>query len=46
MQVGGNRGLCPFSVCCGGKVGEIVDIAINGSLLDTLVPNLKNFMMN
>ena len=55
LRIGGNRRLSArksnrpkilFSVCCGGILGEIADNAINGSVLDTLVPKLKKLMMN
>ena len=46
LQIGGNRRLRQFSVCCGGNLGEIADNVINGSLLDTLVPKLKKLIMN
>ena len=47
LRIGGNRRLCPFSVCCGGNFADkIADNVINGSLLGTLVPKVKKLMMN
>ena len=38
LRIGENRRICPFPVCCGNYLGKITYNAINGSLLDTLVP--------
>ena len=42
LRLGENRRLCPFSVCC----GRMTDNAINGCLLDTLVPKLTKLIKN
>ena len=44
LRIGENRKLCPFPVCCGSYLGNIIDSGINRSLLGTLVPKLKKLM--